>query len=71
MTPKEKAKELVEKFRYDVKREYPWMDELYDFEAKQCATILVNEIIEAVLSNDWSDPLMPFWESVKEEIEKL
>jgi hypothetical protein len=67
MIPKEKAKQLVERFRYDVKREYPWMDELYEFEAKQCATISVEEVLNSVIGGNQRI----YWEQVKKEIEQL
>lgn len=67
MTPKEKAKRLIERFRYDVKREYPWMDELYDFEAKQCAIIAVEEVLNSVIGENQRI----YWEKVKEEISRI
>lgn len=66
MAPKEKAKELVEKFNFVYIPNYTSMHEV-----KQCALIAVSEIIETVLGGDWSSPLMPYWEEVKAEIEKL
>jgi len=69
MTPKEKAKELVDRF-----------DETLTYleskqKAKQCALIAVDEIIN---SNPHSNPLntdvhstMSYWNEVKQEIEKL
>ena len=71
MTPKEKAKELVYKYEYLV--EY----ELKDM--KQCALIVVDEIIEE-LSYMWLhyaqfeeqlDERESYYEEVKKEIEKL
>lgn len=68
MTPKEKAKELVDKM---------WnIDEGYGsigfHEAKQCALIAVDEIIE--YSKVWQDmavEYIEYFENVKQEIEKL
>ena len=69
MTPKEKAKELVDRF-----------DETLTYleskqKAKQCALIAVDEIIN---SNPHSNPLntdvhstMSYWNEIKQEIEKL
>jgi hypothetical protein len=57
MTPKEKAKELVNKF---------CATRLYDEQAKQCALISVDEIIEECVW-DWTE----YWQEVKQEIEKL
>jgi hypothetical protein len=65
MTPKEKAKELTDKYWI-----YLRAGLLYDEEAKEdakhCALIAVDEILEeCVLERDW------YWEKVKQEIEKL
>ena len=67
MTPKLKAKELVDKFST-----VPLLD---SYEAKQCALIAVDEIIN---SNPHSNPLntdvhstMSYWQEVKQEIELL
>lgn len=66
MTPKEKAKKLVEEFYNEIK---------YMERAKQCALIAVDEIIRA---NPHSNPFntdiystMNFWQEVKQEILKL
>jgi len=78
MTPKEKAKELFDKFSnvalldsYEAKQ-----CALIDiYEAKQCALIAVDEIIN---SNPHSNPLntdvhstMSYWQEIKHEIEKI
>ncbi len=73
MTPKEKATELLTKYR----RHLP-VNTVTDLEAKVCALIAVEEIIK-------SNPIFPisfnphptkrgaeqYWEEVKQEIEKL
>jgi len=60
MTPKEKAEELVDKFK-DIKDAY-YIDE----QAKKRALIAVDEIIRVLQDEqDW------YWPEVKEEIEKL
>jgi hypothetical protein len=69
MTPKEKAKELVYKF-----------DDVMEFStpqrfARQCALIAVDEI-QKTINFDWIEiqnleSEHRFWDSVKEEIEKL
>jgi hypothetical protein len=61
MTPKEKAKELIDKYFYlfSVKLE----NTIDNYEAKQCALIAVDEIIE--FHNNL------YWQEVKQEIEKL
>ena len=71
MTPKEKAKELFDKY-YDYTADMEYPNEC----AKQCALIAVDEIIE--VSKDIADEevlsaiiIYWFWLKVKEEIEKL
>lgn len=61
MTPKEKAKELVDKFRI---HQPVW--ELKE-DAKQCALIAVEELI----LNSFPGVIKYHWEEVKQEIEKL
>ena len=77
MTPKEKAKELVNKFDLSTG--------LMSIERKQCALIAVNEIMKAPHENnymeliptdaestDWFwDKFDEYWNEVKNEIEKL
>ena len=60
MTPKEKAKELVNKFTVvGLQRRN---------EGIQCALIAVDEVIKATI-DDWSH--YEYWQEVKTEIEKL
>ncbi len=61
MTPQEKAKELVTKYKgFGMYNE--------SIAAKQCALIAVDEI----LSVAWLDyPIAKYWLEVKQEIEKL
>jgi hypothetical protein len=73
MTPKKKAKELFLKFR-QIPPFSPYTG-IDDGEAKQCALIAVDEIIN---SNPHSNPLntevhstMDFWQRVKIELEKI
>jgi hypothetical protein len=69
MTPKEKAKELIERFTFTC-RECDYQDN-----AKQCALIAVDEIIKAI--PDASDDNSPYnsellwWKEVRHEIENL
>ena len=75
MTPKEKAKELFDKFR----KEFDWVERDYPIDlyrdTRQCALIAVDEILKVV--NIWSALNMQkssqviYWEEVKQEIEKL
>jgi hypothetical protein len=67
MTPKDKAKELFDKFS-----NVPLLD---DYEAYHCVLIAVDEIIS---SNPHSNPLntnvestMEYWQQVKQEIQAL
>jgi hypothetical protein len=65
MTPKEKAKELVEKmFSLSTNNAFP---------AKQCALIAVDEIVNSVVVTNLSvaENQFLYWEQVKEEINKL
>ena len=79
MTPKEKAKEIVNKFiNMDSCRNhaYEHLDgNICSHLAKQCALIAVDEIIN---SNPHSNPLntdvystMNYWNEVKKEIENI
>ena len=67
MTPKEKAKELVDRFRIG--------DRNMKSKAKQCALICVDEILKnslqlpVLLSTAVSEEI--YWEEVKQEIDKL
>ena len=66
LTPKEKAKELVEKFSDLEDRE------MYIVKAKQCALIAVDEIISIKLLWFQKDTeYLDFWQEVKEELLKL
>ena len=83
MTPKEKAFELAHKFRLiDIRTSESTTMMISMTDAKQCALIAVDEIIEATnmhqfaISNDKeSIPAKvvnhPYWQEVKQEIEKL
>jgi|688.fasta_scaffold1143227_3 hypothetical protein len=67
MTPKDKAKELVEKYAI-----WSWN------EAKQCALIAVDEILQIksitmypILEDNYIYGHEEYWQKVKQEIEKL
>ena len=77
MIPKEKAKELVNKYKNPFNRSgcIPPTETMFDSTAKQCALITVNEILN---SNPHSNPFntnvystMNYWQEVKQEIEQL
>ena len=73
MTPKEKAKELYDKFNPHARVWDCYSDEpLKENHAKQCALICVDEIIHDMqirLGLDKED--VEYWQDVKTEIEKL
>ena len=77
MTPKEKAKELVEKYFYLFSVELE--NTIDDYEAKECALIAVDEIIGQweiidVYLADGNGELnqnLKYWYTVKKEIELL
>ena len=70
LTPKEKAKELVEKFA-----KYSWHDEtgFKDGSDKECALIAVDEILNAIDWHQFEAPnkQLEYWEQVKQEINNL
>ena len=77
MTPKEKAKDLLDKFFQYI----PAQEELeYEYAyAKQCALIAVDEIIKSnpifvtskLEGKDGMHEAYLYWQEVKQEIEKL
>ncbi len=78
MTPEEKAKELVDTF-YQTTPNETWIDEpLGEFmktytawgQAKQCALIAVDELIESCYRSGINYSYN-FWKEVKKEIKKL
>ena len=77
MTPKEKAEQLVDKFRSNIISFLS--DNMKDQNAKQCALIAVEEIEQALTDYGRGDSLelqnmdseFRYWWKVKEEIEKL
>jgi hypothetical protein len=62
MTPKDKAKELIDKMYATQGPEYGITED----EAKQCALVAVDEVLNVIDNFE-----MIYWESVKQEIEKL
>lgn len=80
MTPAEKAKELVDKYKEftQFRNDGGHDEEVTNDNAKQCALIAVQELIKYLPSSDGNPPNLPetiynseFWEKVKEEINKL
>jgi hypothetical protein len=77
MTPKEKAEELVHKFKKysyypKTNNDMLFVNELNN-NAKQCALIAVDEILDLIITiYDYDrEELDPYWKQVKQEIEKL
>ena len=76
MTPKEKAKELYDKFYMAIPSDEMG---LCDEASRQCALIAVDEIIEFMEVDDFDSDTcywanhskMQYWIEVKQEIEKL
>ena len=67
MTPKEKANELIWKYSFSKLAYYGSEEDI-----KQCALIAVNEIIFSHIINGIIDyDVEVYWDSVKQEIEKL
>lgn len=66
MTPKEKAIELVNKYKEFTEDNYA---ESY-CNAKQCALIAVDEVIDNI-EDDFLENDLKYWQEVKQEIEKL
>jgi hypothetical protein len=71
-TPKEKAKELVDRF-LDVKKINPnAITRPYNFqEAKQCAKIHINLILESEILKPSNNLVIKYYQEVLNEIEKL
>ena len=71
LTPKQKAKELFDKF-YLIKDEVYDECRMHENEAKQCALIAVDEIISIKLLWFQKDTEhLDFWKEVKEELLKM
>jgi len=74
MTPKQKANELVDKFKdcvgLDIDTDMGWKLQSKNDNAKQCALICVDEIINAI-DNLQYNRKTDFWENVKQEINNL
>ena len=70
MIPKEKAKELFNKFAFEKTPEGYKMFQTSN-ESKRCSLITVNEIIQAIEDIFETLDEREYWQSVKEEIEKF
>lgn len=71
MTPKEKARELVNRYRcnYQIICKMNTRN-MYLSEAKQCALIAIDELIKET-SFEVPNIRQRYWQGVKKEIEKL
>ena len=70
MTPKQKAKELVDKYNKDI---ILYWDLSYN-QAKKCALIAVDEILDDDMydmSQELFENRINYWQQVKQEIENL
>ena len=72
MTPKEKAKDIFDKFSFEKTPEGYKMFQTSN-ESKRCSLIAVNEIIDTIEYSSQADETSKiiYWDKVKEEIEKL
>lgn len=71
MTEKEKAKELIKKFKsIEIGSEgfHSWGME--DWQAKECAIICCDEIID-VAKGSYDEDWLRYWKNVKKEINNL
>ncbi len=76
MTPKEKAKELVDSYKFVLWSEDTQCGEeiLCTGIAKRCALIAVDEILDVDyfdMSEEHFENIMEYWEQVKNEIQKI
>jgi hypothetical protein len=82
MTPKEKAQELVDKYKdidIEISSEYKGYGDGADYllmdngDAKQCALIAVNEMINIIkyTKMDCQLNILEYWKEVKKEIKNL
>ena len=70
MTPKEKAKELVNKFKLSFAGVIS-NDEDWESLAKQCALIAVNLLMEEAYRQHDYEGFISYWKEVKQEINNL
>jgi hypothetical protein len=73
-TPKEKANELIEKYsnvEIQIGGQYDGYLSMQIHDAKECALILVDEILKVVSFYNDSQAEVIYFKEVKQEIEKL
>ena len=69
MTAKEKAEELIDKFHIKV-YDREGTSAMNEFEAKQCALIAVDEILNLASFYNDTQGEVTYWTEVKQEIKK-
>ena len=69
MTPKEKAKDLVDKYYHLFSVELE--NTIADYEAKECSLIAVDEILNYDNQFIQTEEQFNYWKEVKQEIDKL
>ena len=72
MTPKEKAEELVDKFRNEITSFLG--DNMKKINAKKCALVAVDELIKIhylLTTTHDTSPSINYWKEVKQELENL
>jgi hypothetical protein len=72
MTPKEKAEELVDKFRNEITSFLG--DNMKKINAKKCALVAVDELIKIhylLTTTHDTSPSINYWKEVKKEIQNL
>jgi hypothetical protein len=73
MTPKEKAESLADRMYFVISNngQFTGIHSIPNkfAEAKKCAIIAVNEMIEELIVTDFANRF-PYWQEVKQEIEK-
>jgi hypothetical protein len=72
MTPKEKAEELFKQYYSYLKANLMNDEEAWE-DAKQCALILVDEILKELLNDElfYFKTKVHFWQQVKQEIDGI
>ena len=70
MTPKEKAEELIDKFYIKV-YDREGTSAMNEFEAKQCALIAVDEILNLASFYNDTQGEVTYWTEVKQEIKNI
>ena len=79
MTPKEKAEKLLKKMLGKNPNRQDGISRIDVIQAKQCALLAVDEMLEEILENwygdyyniEWEKERIDYWNEVKHEIEKL